>query len=283
MVEIPEGGPEGEWMAYTATDGLALRARRFGVATKPRGRALLIHGIQSHSGWYLGTCRALAEAGYEVLFVDRRGSGTHTECRGDTPSWRQIIEDAQAARVAAWGDAPVVVAGISWGGKVALALAKKHPAGILGVALLAPGLCPLVNLPFLEKMAILWARLTNPTRLFPIPLNDPALFTSSPGWQKYLRKDPLALHQATARFLMESSRLDSWLVWQRWDQSVLVQLAGQEKIIDNARTRRWVNRRLRKKQVVEYSGAYHTLEFESDCAWRTHLLAWMGNLNKMGN
>ena len=266
------------WREYQATDGVALRALYLPAQGQLRGRLLLLHGIQSHAGWYGRSCQALAEAGYEVLFVNRRGSGNHTEDRGDIPGWRQVVADADAARRAVWGEASVVVVGISWGAKVALALAKCFPVGVEGVALWAPGLCPLVTVSGFEKMAIAWARLVAPARAFPIPLNDPALFTASPKWQEFLREDPWALHRATARLLVESTRLDIWLAWQRWDLPVLVQLAGAEQIVDNQRTRAWVDRRLRKKQVLEYAGAYHTLEFEPETIWRDHFLTWAGKI-----
>ena len=48
------------------------------------------------------------------------------------------------------------------------------------------------------------ARLFRPRKRFAIPLNDPELFTLSPHWQQFLRDDPLRLHQATARLLIES-------------------------------------------------------------------------------
>ncbi len=268
----------GVWFSYAATDGYALKGLRFCPVGQPRGRILMLHGIQSHAGWYWATCQALRQAGYEVVFVDRRGSGHHTQGRGDTPNWWQIVDDAQAARAATWGDSPCVVVGISWGAKIALALAKRHPANIQAVSLWAPGLCPAVTVSFLERARIFFTRVFQPTATVPIPLNDPALFTASEEWRRFLREDALALHQATARFMVESVRLDTWLAVRKWDLPVLVLLAGQEKIVDNRRTRAWADRRLRKKQVIEYPAAYHTLEFETDTTWRDHFLAWLGNV-----
>lgn len=268
----------GTWFPYTASDGYTLQALRYPVDGKPRGRILLLHGIQSHAGWYKVTCQALQAAGFEVVFADRRGSGPHTESRGDTPNWWQIVDDAQAARTAAWGETPCVVVGISWGAKIALALAKRHPMNLQAVSLWAPGLCPSVQVSFLERAQIFLTRVFRPTALVPIPLNDPALFTASEEWRRFLREDPLALHESTARFMVESVRLDTWLAVRKWDLPVLVLLAGQEKIVDNARTRAWADRRLRKKQVIEYPAAYHTLEFEADTTWRDHFLAWLGNV-----
>ena len=51
-----------------------------------------MHGIQSHAGWYEHSCRRLSEVGFAVSFLDRRGSGQNTEGRGDTPSFRRLLD-----------------------------------------------------------------------------------------------------------------------------------------------------------------------------------------------
>ena len=46
---------------------------------------------------------------------------------------------------------------------------------------------------------------------------------------------------------------------------VLLLLAGRDRIIDNDRTRRFVNRfASADKEVIEYPEAHHTLEFEPE-------------------
>src|SRR6185436_18445788 len=103
---------------------------------------------------------------------------------------------------------PVFLAGISWGGKLAVALERRHPGLVDGLILLCPGFFPKVRAPLLERMRVFFTRLIRPRTLFPIPLNDPELFTTTPRWLDFLRSDPLSLHQATSRFMIESARLD---------------------------------------------------------------------------
>jgi alpha-beta hydrolase superfamily lysophospholipase len=264
-----------------ATDGRPLELWRDRPVGTPVGSVLLLHGIQSHAGWYANSRKALASAGWDTAMLDRRGSGHQNEFRGDTPSWRQLVRDVCVA-LDALPTRPRVVAGISWGAKLALAAARLHPDQIDGVALLAPGLCPLVQVPFLKRMKILLTRIIRPTSLFDIPLNDPNMFTNNPHWLEYLTKDSLGLHQATARFLVESVLLDNWLVWGRWKLPVLVQLAGYEKIIDNRLTRHWVRRRTSgPTRILEYPRACHTLEFEHDSSWRTDFIKWLEELRKI--
>src|SRR5262249_13754042 len=157
---------------------------------------------------------------------------------------------------------------ISWGGKPALAfaLACGQTTLIDGLVLVTPGLCPRVRPSLSQRLRIVASRLVAPARLFPIPLDDPELFTATPRWQQFIRDDPLSLHQATARFLVESARLDGYLRWVpgRVQQPVLLLLAGQDRIIDNARTRAFVAHCTEAPEVIEYPGAHHTLEFEPD-------------------
>jgi alpha-beta hydrolase superfamily lysophospholipase len=156
---------------------------------------------------------------------------------------------------------------ISWGGKLGAALQRRHPGLVDGLALLCPGFCPRVGPSLKQRLAILWSRLVAPRRPFPIPLNDPELFTASPDRQRFIREDPLGLRRATARLLIESVRLDGYLrvVPPHVRVPVLLLLAEHDRIIDNAPTRRFVERfASADKEVIEYPGAHHTLEFEPD-------------------
>jgi alpha-beta hydrolase superfamily lysophospholipase len=116
-----------------------------------------------------------------------------------------------------------------------------------------------------DRLGIAWSWVAAPRKLFPVPLNDPELFTASPEWQQFLRDDPLAVRQATARFLAHSARLDLYLrrVPPHVTVPLLLLLAGQDRIIDNARTRRFVESfATADRTIVEYPEAHHTLEFE---------------------
>ena len=273
---------------FTAGDGYRWRYRHY-PAAGPRARVVCLHGIQSHSGWYQRSCRRLAQAGYDVSFLDRRGSGLNEQDRGDAPGFRRLLDDiAELLRSLREGASakpqaaplPLFLLAISWGGKLAAALQRRHPGLVDGLALLCPGFRPRVAPSRKERLTILWARLTAPRRLFPVPLNDPELFTATPHWQQFVRDDPLALRQATARLLLESARLDGYLRF--WAAGavhvpVLLLLAEHDRIIDNARTRAFVGRfPAADREVIEYPGAHHTLEFEPDPeVWLGDLLRWL--------
>jgi alpha-beta hydrolase superfamily lysophospholipase len=250
---------------FTATDGYRWHYRRYAPAGPSRGNLVCIHGIQSHGGWYEYSCGLLARAGWTVFFLDRRGSGLNQQDRGDTPSFRRLLDDiAEFIRPL---PRPVILLAISWGGKLAVGFQRRHAGLVDGLALLCPGIYSRVRTPIRQRFAIAGRRLVTPRKLFPIPLSDPALFTATPRWQQFIRDDPLCLRQVTARLMVESVRLGGYLrlMARSVQVPVLLLLAGQDRIIDNARTRRFVGRFSSTDQtVIEYPGAHHTLEFEPE-------------------
>ncbi len=276
--------------SFTTGDGYRCRYRRYRPPGEPRAEVVCIHGIQSHAGWYEYSCTRLAQAGFAVSFLDRRGSGMNEEQRGDTPGFRRLLDDLAdfLKPLRRQTQLPIFLVAISWGGKLATALQRRHPGLVDGLALLCPGFCAQVRPPFLQRLRIVWSRLVAPRRLFSIPLNDPELFTANPRWQQFVRDDALSLRQATARFLIESVRLDGYLRFVRKYVTVpvLLMLAGKDRIIHNDRTRRHVQRlACTDKEVIEYPEAHHTLEFEPEpdrfiddlCGWlERHLPAARG-------
>ncbi len=252
---------------FRASDGYVLRYRRYPPPAPPRARVVGVHGIQSHGGWYELSCTRLAEAGFAVDFLDRRGSGLNPQARGDTPSFRRLLDDLAEFIRADGRPGRTFLMAISWGGKLAAALCRRHPGLVDGIALLCPGFFPRVRPRARERWAVLGARLVAPRMRFPIPLNDPALFTAVPRWRRFIAEDALSLREATARLLVESVRLDLYLrsVPRHVRVPVLLLLAGQDRIIGNDRTRAFTARfATADVEVREYPEAHHTLEFEPD-------------------
>lgn len=255
---------------FTAGDGYRWRYRLYRPAQPPLAQVVCIHGIQSHGGWYEYSCARLCRAGFQVAFIDRRGAGLNQQDRGDAPGFRRLLDDlAEYVRSARQTEAgrKVFLLAISWGGKLAVALERRHPGLVDGLVLVCPGFFSLVRPSLRQRLGIMWSRLVAPSKPFSIPLNDPELFTATPRWQQFIREEPLALRQATARLLVESVRLDGYLRFaaKHVHIPVLLLLAEHDRIIANARTRGYVERfATADKQVIEYPGAHHTLEFEQE-------------------
>lgn len=273
---------------FKASDGYTLKVRRFPAAGVVKGEIVSLHGVQSHAGWYEGSSLQLSQHGYNVSFIDRRGSGANMEGRGDCPSFRRLVDDVAEylasvpraiSRDKTVVPVPVFLTAVSWGGKIAVALERRHPGLVDGLILLCPGFFPKVHPPLGQRVRIFLTRLVRPKKLFPIPLNDPELFTATPRWLDFLRGDPLSLHQATARFMIESVRLDAYLRFAPKYVHVptLVLLAEHDRIIHNARTREFAERfATADKTIVEIAGAHHTLEFEPDPAiFLSDVVRWL--------
>ncbi len=255
-----------------ASDGYSLHVAVWPVRGALKGRLVVLHGVQSHGGWYHGLGRTLADAGFETHFLDRRGSGANSQDRGHAPSWRRLIDDI-AERLQSLRESepkcPVGLAGISWGGKTAILTAAAYPGLVDALALICPGLQPRVGVPLRERLQIALAFFVNRRKTFPIPLSDPALFTDNPEGRRFIAADPLGLHAATAGLLAASTFIDRRLrgTLPRVRQPVLLMLAGRDRIVDNAKTQADFERIGSKvRQVIEYAEAHHTLEFEPDPA-----------------
>ncbi len=263
-------------LEHSAGDGYVWKYRRYPAAGAARGILVFIHGIQSHAGWYENSCTQLAHAGYDVYFLDRRGSGMNAQNRGDAPSFRRLLDDVaeflaalprNVSRANTVVKLPVFLAGISWGGKLAVALERRTPGLVDGLILLCPGFYAKVRPRLWQRIGIIFSRLFRPRKKYPIPLSDPDFFTATPHWQQFLRDDPLRLHQATARLLVESVRLDGYLRFcpKYVHIPVLLLLASEDRVTRNDWTRTYVEKfATPDKQIIEYAGAHHTLEFEPE-------------------
>lgn len=253
---------------WTTSDGYQGYYRLYQPSSAPKGILICLHGIQSHGGWYEQSSTRLAQAGYVVAYLDRRGSGLNFSQRGDTPSFQRLLQDVAEfveVKKKRWPQLPIAVSACSWGGKVAVGLCREQPQLFQTMLLLCPGFFPQVGVSLRTKLKIGRSKIFRPARLFDIPLNDPALFTASWTGRQFLRHDPLALRQATARFLIESVRLDRYIreVPSSVTMPVLLMLAGQDRIIKNDSTCEFVaSFASKEKRIIEYPYAHHTFEFE---------------------
>jgi alpha-beta hydrolase superfamily lysophospholipase len=273
---------EPEIRTQTASDGYAIHVAVWPTDDPPRGRLVVLHGVQSHGGWYHRLGWTLAEAGYETHFPDRRGSGANQVDRGHTASPRRLLDDlAEYLGGLREEDPtpPIAVAGISWGGKLAVLAAGRCPDRVDALALICPGLHPRVNVSPRERWQIAWAFLTDRRKTFPIPLSDPSLFTANPEGQAFIAADPLGLRAATAGLMAASAWIDRGVgrIPGRVRQPVLLMLAGRDRIVDNDRTRAYFERiGSLDRRVIEYPDAHHTLEFEPDPArYARDLAGWL--------
>jgi len=287
---MTEPGREIEHRTFEASDGYPFHVGVWPAHQPVKGQVVVLHGVQSHSGWYHSLGRTLAGAGYHTSFPDRRGSGPNQRDRGHAPSGRRLLRDiaewVQSLR-AEHAAMPITLAGISWGGKLAVIAAARHPELVDGLALICPGLLPRVGVSRREKVQIAVSLLTNRRKPFPIPLSDPALFTANPEAQAFIAADPHSLRHGTAGLMAASFFID-WRVQRspgQVKQPALLMLAGHDRIIDNARTLDYFHRLASAdRQVIDYPEGHHTLEFDPDPTIYAHdLILWIeGHVSRCG-
>lgn len=268
---------------FTASDGYRF-ASRIWQADKPIARIVHVHGMISHGGWYLRSCRYFASHGFEVHFLDRRGSGLNMEARGDVADHNVWLDDVEEYLRSQSSTLPTILLGVSWGGKFAAAFARHRPELLAGFGMLCPGLF-VKQIPSRIKYGVLSlaSHVGIQSKRVTIPLQDATLFTDAPAWQEYIRRDPFTLRKITIRFAVADRTLTRFAteVPQTIQLPTLCVLAGRDRIVDNDRVKGFV-RRLgsESNKLIEYQEGAHTLEFEPDpatyfqdvCRWIEHLV-----------
>lgn len=253
---------------YRAANGRRLAVRVWHATIPPRARVVFLHGISSHGGWYNRCCQHLAAAGFDVHFLDRRGSGLNIDQPGDVDRWQTWLDDVAAYLERDRHEQPTVLCGISWGGKLAAAVARQNPGLIRGLGLICPGLYSPHEPGLAQRLALaVPAPRRFQNRRLSIPLRPASLFTDHPGWQGFIATDPLTLRQVTWRFAREDRALTRYAhaAAPFLHTPLLLVLAGRDRIINNRRTRNYFFRTATaQRTLLEYPNAAHTLEFESD-------------------
>lgn len=266
---------------YSAEDGRRLAVRVWNSIEPPRARVVFLHGVSSHGGWYHRSSCYLNSVGFEVHFLDRRGSGLNAEGRGDVANLKTWVDDVAVYLKQIANGRPVVLGGISWGGKLAAAVARRHPGLLHGLALICPGLYSHFDPNIVRRLALStpMPRRTQSKRV-EIPLRPASLFTDTPRWREYVDRDPLSLREVTFRF----ARADRQLTRLARESAqfihtpTLLMLAGRDAIVDNRRCRAYLARTAAAhKALIEYPNGVHTLEFEPDPSpYYADLANWIG-------
>lgn len=194
----------------TARDGYRFAVRFWNVEA-PLANVVCVHGIVSHGGWYLPSCSHLAKEGFAVHLVDRRGSGLNESARGDVEHWEIWPDDVEHYLESLPREVPTILLGISWGGTLAAAVARRRADLLRGVGLLCPGLYSRKAANVLQRTALrVVGALGLKMARVAIPLQDPALFTNSERAQAYIATDPFNLWKITMRFALANLRLTEY-------------------------------------------------------------------------
>ncbi len=246
-------------------DGHAIPVRHFGVRARRRP-VVMLHGLQSHSGWFLRSARGLREAGLPVYAFDRCGSGLSDApcCAG--PRLEALLAETDAVVEHALHGRPygsVHLLAHCFGAIPALLYAAHYrPARVASLVLATPAFYTRVGVTLRDKARIVGSLVTGREVLASVTL-EPTQFSDDERWVELVRRDHRARRQFPARFLYEVARARRRLpaAARELNAGVLAAFAADDPICDNRRNRRLLERVRAPKQLCEYAGARHVLDF----------------------
>ncbi len=242
----------------------AIHIRESAPDAPPRGAFLLMHGMESHSGWFIDCAARLVRNGWAVIAFDRPGWGKSPGLRGHMASYHDLVElTAGLAGQIRRKYRSVHLAGMSWGGMAALYLALRRSWLFDSVALIAPGIATRSDLPLREKAKAAHDALRGERKKLLRPRFRPEHFTRDPQWRQYIENDPDRVTEVTTSFCIETLKMRRFIREQAGKRRLpptLCLLAGEDEVIDNDSTAQLC---CKAGALVEYiPRAAHTLVFE---------------------
>ena len=145
-IEVRVHRPTGSAAAMVSDP--ATRGAVIGVPTSAAALPiLLVHGLASNARLWDGVARRLAAVGHTVAAVDQRGHGRSSKPETGYDFATLTGDLLAVADVLGFDDPvrPMIVAGQSWGGNVAVELAAHHPARVGALVLVDGGTIELAD------------------------------------------------------------------------------------------------------------------------------------------
>lgn len=252
------------FQARSGTREWTIQARSWGDLASAKARALIVHGLGAHSGWFEGFAHRLAERGIYCLSYDQIGFGGR---RGETfhskDEWLQDL-------VASWNylkeqgsDTPIYLIGNSMGAVVAYASVEQVKPDAM--VLFSPGFDghpTTFSLGY--KLRALLAAIFAPDSdvVLPYSVDD---ITPTQSIRDFLTADPDRRFTISARMGLELLKLTMSTRGnnQKVSCPVLMATAGIERIVDNN-----ISEKLYKslqapiKKRLIYTDSMHDLMFD---------------------
>ena len=248
-----------------SADGTRLHALLF-EAAEPVAGLVMVHGMQSHAGWFeaAGTAEDLAAAGINCLAYDRRGSGRSSGPRGHSARADDMLADLAAARSALRESlaesgapaAPLHALANCFGTRIVLPYLDREPGAFASLTLTAPAthMSSRADYGLSERLKILLAR---GGRSFTTPLRDEYFISTGP-WLEWIREDGHSLRRVTAAFLRSTGVLTARMkaAARRVDLPLLVVLGTRDLMVENDA--------IREKFVARYPGPVRVVELDTE-------------------
>lgn len=267
--EIRQALDQSSLSSMESPDGTKVPVRMFGLDGSATP-VIMVHGQQSHSGWFVQSAVYLASLGHPVYSIDRRGSGLSRLPRGDSKDFHEWSDDIYAVvqRVNLRHEhAQVLVVGHCFGAIPAIVFAQEYPHLVKALIFTTPEIFTLTGITASQTTKIIFSGSGSRDYYFPAPL-DPTLFSDLSEYENFIAADPLGLTAVTGDFYWQTLRARNYLQGrgERLTMPLFVGFAGEEDpVADNARTRVWLNRLPSQfKTEMRYPDSRHVLEFSRE-------------------
>ena len=260
---------------HTGTFSLASGQEVFTRAWKPDSASaavLCLHGVESHSDWFDEVGASLSERGMATFGFDRPGWGKSAGERGHIASYADALGQVAELATSLRREYGVVhLAGLSWGGLLALYAALRRGPLFDSLTLIAPGIASKADLSWWRKLRVAWGVISGRPRIrVPLPI-EVDHFTHRPDRTRYIREDPARVKSVTASFCLETLKMRRFaaenIACRRLPPTTLL-LADSDRLIDNQATRELIRKASTRTapgtvRIVEMERTAHSLVFEA--------------------
>lgn len=246
-----------------------------------KGTVVIVHGSGEHFGRYQWLRQKLNNAGFHVIGGDLPGLGCSYGKKGhidDFNDYYKIVDEwvSEAHQF----HMPVFLLGHSMGGLIVIRYLERYQeVGLKGVIVTSPclGLVRKVS-PFLEGIVGI-INLFYPSFCMPSGIL-PEQVSKDPKIVHQYRTDPLICKKVSVRWYLELKKeMESSIgeIDKYPHIPTLVMQAGRDKIVDQEKTKKWVeNLSIPQFQYIEWPELYHELfnEPEKEKVYK-NMVEWM--------
>jgi alpha-beta hydrolase superfamily lysophospholipase len=259
-----------EEMKYVGYDGTHMfMALWHPDVDSPRALLIVLHGLGSHAGDFRNVGQYFAEHEFAVFIPDLRGFGHYSGLKGHVMRFDEYIEDIENLVMQAkdrYLNKVTFLFGSSLGGMNAIRYIVKYPRDVDGLILQSPAVGQMLKIGIGKKLAGYILSLLNIKRYFSSDLIYEDL-SRNPSVIKEHETDPLRFENVTPRFGIEGLRAadDAFRSAEFIAMPILIQQAGQDKIIDTEKNKQFFDRISSKdKTWILYDELYHELHVEPE-------------------
>ncbi len=252
---------------FNAKDGTRLYAEYY-PAENAKAILLVVHGLQSHSGWYLGG-DANAQKGISSFVFDRRGSGLSSGMHGHVDGVSDFMDDFGSAlefiRSRNRQQLPIHVMANSLGSVIALKyFSENKNVKVDSIILTTPGTysTPEGDYSLLTKLNIL----TSPSkRYFRSPIRDEH-FVEEGNYLDWVVGDPMSRRHFTASFLRAVTLMKTKIEDKTADINIpmFALMATGDEIIDNKSFEEKIFNPYKGEKLIKHYDSKHYLFFGRD-------------------